>query len=135
MLQLPLLQLQWESQRPFSFNWQFRLLTRCISWSFFALYHVLFYLTTCSCMSLYLLVSPGFSEKCECTYLPTLSCLHLYSFWASLPHSLNIWNSLIFCTTHPTMGWLVSFVKIALDMVSSYRLFLGTMYQGLVASF
>ena len=43
--------------------------------------------------------------------------------------------SLISCTTHPTKGWLVSFVNIALDIVSSYRLFLGTTYQSLGASF
>ena len=33
--------------------------------------------------------------------------------------------SLISCTTHPTKGLLGSFINIALDIVSPYRLFLG----------
>ena len=43
--------------------------------------------------------------------------------------------SLISCTTHPTKGWLASFANIALDIVSPYRLFLGTTYQSLGGSF
>ena len=44
---------------------------------------------TCSYQSLALL-NPSFSQNCQCTYLPSLSCLRLYSFWACLPHSLTI---------------------------------------------
>ena len=93
---------------------------------------MLLYLITYSCMSLYLLVSHGFSEKYQCTCLPTLSCFHLYSFWASLPNSLE---SLNFCTTHPRKRQLTSFANIALDMFILYRLFLGMTYQRLGASF
>ena len=93
---------------------------------------MLLYLITYSCMSLYLLVSHGFSEKYQCTCLPTLSCFHLYSFWASLPNSLE---SLNFCTTHPRKRQLTSFVNIALDMFILYRLLVGSTYQRLGASF
>ena len=36
------------------------------------------------------LLNPSFSQNCHYTYLSTLSCLCLYSFSASLPHSLTI---------------------------------------------
>ena len=41
----------------------------------------------------------------------------------------------ISCTTHPTKGWLGSFVNIVLDIVGPFGLFLSTAYQGLGASF
>ena len=41
----------------------------------------------------------------------------------------------ISCTIHPTKGWLASFVNITLDIVGSHRLFQGTTYQSLNASF
>ena len=123
-----MLQLSWQSQRPFLFHCLNCLLKSWISLSFLALYHVLLYLITYSCMSLYLLVSHGFSEKYQCTCLPTLSWFHLYSFWASLS---NLLESLNFCTTHPRK----SFVNIALDMFILYRLFVGSTYQRLGASF
>ena len=73
----------------------------------------------------------------ECTYLPTLSCLRLYSFWASLPHSLTIWDIVSFLALHiQQRGYSpVLFVNILLEKVSSYRLFLGTSFQSLGASF
>ena len=43
--------------------------------------------------------------------------------------------SLISCTTHPTKGRQGSFVNNVLDIVSPYKLFLGTTYQSLGASF
>ena len=79
---------------------------------------------------LYVLVSPGFSEKYQCTCLPTLSCFHFYSFWESLPNSLE---SLIFCTTNPTKRWLL--INIALDMFILYRPFVDSTYQRLGTSF
>ena len=49
--------------------------------------------------------------------------------FATFTHSMRY--SLISCTIHPTEGWLSSFVDIALDIVSLYRLFLGITYQSL----
>ena len=43
--------------------------------------------------------------------------------------------SLTSCTKHPTKGQLARFVNISLDIVSSYRLFLGTTYHRLHTSF
>ena len=77
------------------------------------------------------LLNPSFSQNCHCAHLPTLSCLLLYSFWASLPHSLTIWVSFLYHTSYI----LGSFVNVVLDIVSSYRLFLDTTYQSLGASF
>ena len=47
-----MLQLQWESQQPFSFViiLQFRLLASCLSWSFLFLYHILLNLLILPCL-------------------------------------------------------------------------------------
>ena len=47
-----MLQLQWESQQPFSFAiiLQFRLLASCLSWSFLFLYHILLNLLILPCL-------------------------------------------------------------------------------------
>ena len=49
---------------------------------------------SCSYQSLALL-NPSLSQNYQCIHLPILSCLYLYSFWASLPHSLNIVSFLV----------------------------------------
>ena len=55
------------------------------------------------------------------------------SKFATFTHYLRY--SLISCTAHPTKGRLASFVNIVLDIVNSYKLFLGTTYQSVGASF
>ena len=50
--------------------------------------------------SCHALFSPSFSQNCQCTYLPTLSCLCLYSFWASMSHSLTVWDIVSFLVPH-----------------------------------
>ena len=57
----------------------------------------------------------------------------LLSKFVTVTHHMRY--SLISCTKHAAKGWLASFVNIVLDVLSSYRLFLGTIYQSLSASF
>ena len=57
----------------------------------------------------------------------------LLAKFATFTHCMRY--SRIFCTTHPTKGWLGSFVNILLDIVCPYRPFLGTTYESLGVSF
>ena len=84
---------------------------------------------SCSYQSLALL-NLSFSQNYHSANLPTLSCLFvlLLGKFTTFTHYMRY--SLISCTTHPTKGWHASFVNIALDIVSLYRLFLGTNIKG-----
>ena len=55
---------------------------------------------SCSYQTCSSLLNPSFSQSCQCTCLPALSCLCLYSFWASLPHWLTIWDVVSFFVPH-----------------------------------
>ena len=57
----------------------------------------------------------------------------LLSKFATLTHYMRY--SPISCSAHPENGWLGSFINISVDIVSSYRPFLGTTYQRLSSSF
>ena len=55
---------------------------------------------SCSYQSLALL-NASFSHNCQFTYFPTVLCLYLYCFWASLPLSLTIiWDIVSFLVPH-----------------------------------
>ena len=90
---------------------------------------------SCSYQNLPLL-NPSYSQNCRCSYIIMSPFVLLLGKFTTCTDYMGY--SLISCTTHSTKGWLGSFVNIVLivlDLVSMYRLFLGTTYKSFGASF